>query len=165
MGKSHQPTLRVLNRLLDDSHADRLRPLSALFDFELNALVFLERPVSAPTNFRVVNEHIFCAAIGGDETEAFIAIEPLHSSLCHTLSTSVILNRCQRDIPGKASTADRINRTSSKTSVAQHFSSQPQYAASGSNGVAPLHALGLGEPHHHPRRIEKPRISGPAGRG
>ena len=94
-GKSHQPTSTGLSRLLDDGYADRLRSLGALFDFELNTLVFLERAVSAPTDFRVVNEHIFCAAIGGDETEAFIAVEPLHSSLCHTLSTSVILNGCQ----------------------------------------------------------------------
>jgi len=31
-----------LCRLLNDSYADRLRSLGALFDFELNALVFLE---------------------------------------------------------------------------------------------------------------------------
>ena len=51
--------------LLDDRYSDRLRSLGALFDLELDTLVFLERAVSAPTDFRVVNEHIFCAAIGG----------------------------------------------------------------------------------------------------
>src|SRR5262245_8146055 len=90
------PPAHSRSSLLDGRNSDRLRTLGALFDFELDSLVLLQCLESASTDFRVVNEHVFGAAVGGDETEALIAVEPLHSSLCHTSSTSLILNGCRK---------------------------------------------------------------------
>ena len=77
----------VRNGRLDGCYSHRLGTLGALADVELNPLVLFERPIAAPADFGVVNKHIFRVAVGSDESEAFIAVEPLHSSLCHTLST------------------------------------------------------------------------------
>ena len=59
-------------------------------DVELDALILFERAVTAARDRGVVDEYVLCAAVGGDEAEAFIAVEPLHSSLCHTFSTSLM---------------------------------------------------------------------------
>jgi hypothetical protein len=77
----------VRNGRLDGCYSHRLGTLGALADVELNPLVLFERPIAAPADLGVVNKHIFRVAVGSDESEAFIAVEPLHSSLCHTLST------------------------------------------------------------------------------
>lgn len=70
---------------LDGCHSGGLRALGPLTDLELNALVFLKRPETGSLDFCVVNEHVLCAAVRSDKTEALLAVEPFHSSLCHTL--------------------------------------------------------------------------------
>lgn len=73
---------------LDGSYSDCLRTLGPLLDIELNSLVVLERSVAASLYFCVVDEHICCAAVRSDKTEAFFAVKPFHSSLCHTFNFS-----------------------------------------------------------------------------
>ena len=75
---------------LDGGHSGCLRAFSSLADFELDALILLKRAITAPLDLRIVDEHIFCAAIRSDKAEAFFAVEPFHNSLRHTFSTSFI---------------------------------------------------------------------------
>src|SRR5215213_8480406 len=56
----------------------RRGPLCALNDVELHALTFGERLEAAALDGRMVDEAIFLAAFGGDETKAFGVVEPLH---------------------------------------------------------------------------------------
>lgn len=70
---------------LNGCYSHRLRTLVSLADVELNPLVLLKRSKTAPGDFAVVNEHIFCAAVRSDKTKALVAVKPFHSSLCHTL--------------------------------------------------------------------------------
>ena len=112
------PPAHIASSLLDRGYSDRLRTLGALFDLELNALVLLERTKATPLNFRVVDEHICFAAVGGDEAEALIAVEPFHSSLCHTFSTSLILNGCRKASCGRLA---RATAPADVGSVAQNF--------------------------------------------
>ncbi len=55
---------------LDSRHVDGLRALVALLDVELDALILLERAVTAAGDRGVVDENILCTAVGGDEAEA-----------------------------------------------------------------------------------------------
>ena len=69
---------------LDGGHSHRLRTLRSLADLELDSLVLLKGAKTVPLDLRMVDEHIFCAAIRGDEAESLLAVEPFNGSLCHT---------------------------------------------------------------------------------
>ena len=73
----------VTTRSLDRGDSHRLRTFGSLFDLELDALIILERTMSAPTDLGVVDEQIFSTAIGSDKAKALIAVEPFDGSLCH----------------------------------------------------------------------------------
>ena len=68
----------------DRGNPRRLGALGSLSDLELDSLVLLERLVAVALNLRIVDEHVRAVTIGGDEAEALLAVEPLHSSLRHT---------------------------------------------------------------------------------
>ena len=70
---------------LNARYSDRLRAFRSLGDVELDSLAVFKRAITARLDLRMVNEHIFCAAIGSDKAEAFIGVEPFHGSLCHLL--------------------------------------------------------------------------------
>src|SRR6476620_1161654 len=70
-----------------DSH--RLGALGSLLDLELDALVRLEGAEAAALDLGKVHEDILRAVIRGDEAEALVAVEPLHSSLCHLLTSLI----------------------------------------------------------------------------
>ena len=70
-------------RSLDRGDSDRLRTFGSLFDLELDALVLLERTMSARTDLGVVDEQIFSTVVGSDKAKALIAVEPFDGSLCH----------------------------------------------------------------------------------
>jgi hypothetical protein len=57
-----------------------------------------------------VNEHIFCAAVRSDKTEAFVAVKPFHSSLCHTFQLLSFRTDVTKNILTKASTAMKHTR-------------------------------------------------------
>jgi hypothetical protein len=52
-----------------------------------------------------VNEHILCAAVRSDKTEALLAVKPLHGSLCHTCQLLSFSSGCSKNIPAQASTS------------------------------------------------------------
>jgi hypothetical protein len=81
IGTRHTP--QHMSRSLDRGDSDRLRTFAPLFDLELDALVFLERTMSGPTDLGVMDEQIFSTAVGSDKAKALIAVEPFNSSLCH----------------------------------------------------------------------------------
>lgn len=70
---------------LDRGYTDCLRTFRTLLDVELNTLVLFERAKSAPLDLGVVDEDVLCSVVRRDETEALLAVEPFHSSLCHLL--------------------------------------------------------------------------------
>jgi|SRR5271157_1755702 len=69
---------------LDGGHSHRLRTFGSLADFELDSLIFLKGAKTITLDLRMVDENVFCAAVRGDKSEALLAVEPFHSSLCHT---------------------------------------------------------------------------------
>lgn len=97
-GRTLPASPHVTKSLLNGCHSHRLGTLGPLADVELNPLVFFKRSITVPADFCVVNEHILCAAVRSDKTEAFLAVEPFHSSLCHNFSTSLIQNGCTKNI-------------------------------------------------------------------
>lgn len=60
-----------------------LGAFGALADLELNRLVLLEGAETAALDLGVVAEKISGSISRGDRTEALLAVEPFHSSLCH----------------------------------------------------------------------------------
>lgn len=72
----HPPAHTGRALALDGSYPHRLRTLGPLLDVELNSLVFLKRFVAVSLYFCVVDEHICCAAVRSDKTEAFVAVKP-----------------------------------------------------------------------------------------
>ncbi len=56
---------------LDGGHSHRLRTFRPLADLELDSLIFLKGAKPVPFYFRMVDKHIFCAAVGGDKPEPF----------------------------------------------------------------------------------------------
>jgi hypothetical protein len=60
-----------------------LGAFGALAGGELHPLVFLEAAVTVSLDDGVVNEDVTCSVIGGDETIAFVGVEPLHCALSH----------------------------------------------------------------------------------
>lgn len=101
---THTPTPRYTNGLvrhrrtsprvyldqlkLDRGHSHSLGPFLPLLDVELDTLVFLERAKPTPLDRGIVDEDILCTVIRSDESEAFFAVEPFHSSLWHLLNFS-----------------------------------------------------------------------------
>jgi hypothetical protein len=67
----------------DRGYSGGLRAFSALADLELDSLILFEGAEAAALDLRVMNEDVIRTAVGGDEAEAFFAVEPFHSSLCH----------------------------------------------------------------------------------
>src|SRR6476659_7098032 len=58
----------------------------SLGDGVADFLVFLQRAVPTGLDLRVVNEDIGAAAVGGDEAEALLGVEPFDGALCHDCS-------------------------------------------------------------------------------
>jgi hypothetical protein len=73
----------VTTRSLDRGDSHRLRTFGSLFDLELDALIILERTMSARTDLGVMDEQIFSTAVGNDKAKALIAVEPFDGSLWH----------------------------------------------------------------------------------
>jgi hypothetical protein len=69
---------------LEGGHSHRLRTFRSLADLELDSLILLKGAKTARLDLRMVDEHIFCAAVRGDKSETLLAVEPFHSSLRHT---------------------------------------------------------------------------------
>jgi hypothetical protein len=67
---------------LDGSDSYCLGAFGSLLDLELDTLVLREGAVAASLDLGIVDEEILRAAIGGDEVEARVTVEPFHSSLC-----------------------------------------------------------------------------------
>src|SRR5690242_6855465 len=82
---------------LDGGDSHRLGALGSLLDLELDALVLLEGAEAAALDLGKVHEDILRPVVRGDEAEAFVAVEPFHSSLCHLL-TSLIQFGCTKNI-------------------------------------------------------------------
>ena len=73
---------------LDRGDFDRLRTFGSPSNLESDSLIFLQPTNSAPTNRRVVDEHICSAAVGRDKAKALLAVEPFDGSFCHISSLS-----------------------------------------------------------------------------
>src|ERR1044072_6906328 len=67
----------------DRADAGGLGALLALADLELHALVLVQAAEAGALALRVVHEDVSATAVRGDEAEALLGVEPLHSSLCH----------------------------------------------------------------------------------
>src|SRR5690606_10510560 len=59
--------------------------LGALADLELDLLVLLEGAEARTLDLGVVDEDVSGAVLGRDEAEPLLRVEPLHSSLCHSV--------------------------------------------------------------------------------
>jgi hypothetical protein len=55
----------------------------ALTNLELDSLALLERFVTFADNGRVMDEDDLASAVGHDESDALIGVEPLNCALCH----------------------------------------------------------------------------------
>jgi hypothetical protein len=60
-------------------------------------LILIEGAITVPLDLGMVDEHVFCAAVRGDKTEALFAVEPFNGSFCHT--HSLFLSGHSLDIP------------------------------------------------------------------
>src|SRR5450631_1248926 len=80
------PTGSSGSRSSDGANVRRLRALLAGGDVELHTLVLLQRTETVRLDGREVDEDVGRAAVGGDEAEALLAVEPLHGALCHVRS-------------------------------------------------------------------------------
>ena len=76
---------------------------------ELDALVLLERAVTAPLALGVVDEEVLSAVVGGDEAKTLVAVEPFHSALWHLL-TSFIQMRVYLKQPREKANISRLFR-------------------------------------------------------
>src|SRR5215218_10092321 len=74
----------------DGANVLRLGALLALGDVELDLLALVEGLVAVADDRRVVAEDVGAAAVLGDEPEALLRVEPLHSALSHADSSSVL---------------------------------------------------------------------------
>src|SRR5690606_16638659 len=68
------------------AHSCGLGPLGALTDGEDHSLAVFEAAETPSVDLAVVHEHVGASAIGGDETEALLTVEPLHGSFGHVVS-------------------------------------------------------------------------------
>ncbi len=106
--KNGSPKAAVLNccegRGLQRLDGRGLLALRAHLDFELDALVFLQRLEARGLDFREVREEILAAAFRGNEAEALGVVEPLDRTGCHVMCP---LNRLKmRASPLTASDTD-----------------------------------------------------------
>src|SRR3954468_20925694 len=89
----------------------RLGALLALRDVELDLLALVERLVALGDDGGVVAEDVGAAAVLGDEPEALLRVEPLHSALSHAVSHSVLGGvRAGRCRPSGRRTTGRTER-------------------------------------------------------
>src|SRR5262249_41813985 len=82
---SDPPAGRVAVRDSDRAHVLCFGALSTVADLELDALAFLERLVAVALDCRVVDEDVV-ALVARDEAVPLLAVEELHSALCHEFS-------------------------------------------------------------------------------
>ncbi len=82
-----------LDHALERSNVFSLKAFLAFGDVELDALVFIQRAVSAGLNGAEVCEHISSSVIGCNESESLIGVEPFNGSLSHGVSLSVLSDR------------------------------------------------------------------------
>src|SRR4051812_18301171 len=84
--------VRECRKPLRSDRADvlRLGALLALRDVELDLLPLVEGLVAVGDDGGVVAEDVGAAAVLGDEPEALLRVEPLHSALSHAVSHSVL---------------------------------------------------------------------------
>jgi hypothetical protein len=74
----------VENLLVSDgADSGGLGALRAVADLELDLLVFFKGAEARTLDLRVVDKNIRGTVFGGDEPEALLRVEPLHSSLWH----------------------------------------------------------------------------------
>jgi hypothetical protein len=66
---------------LDFLYVFCFRPFGALLDLEFDPVSLIERTESPFGDCTLVNEYIFAAAFGCDESEPFGIVEPFHSTL------------------------------------------------------------------------------------
>src|SRR5450432_632170 len=92
-------------RALLPNDVDRLQPLRALFDFELDDLVLIETPATVPRNLGVVNEDVR-ASVLLDEPPALLVVEPLNPSHSHRNASTACLLR----VPAQGGTPLRCPR-------------------------------------------------------
>jgi hypothetical protein len=50
----------------------------------LNSLILVKGAKTVPLDLRMVDEHVFFAAVRGDKAEALVIVKPFNGSLCHT---------------------------------------------------------------------------------
>ena len=62
--------------MLDGGHSHRLRAFRSLADLELDSLILLKGAKTVALDLRMVNEHIFRAAVRSDKAETLLAVEP-----------------------------------------------------------------------------------------
>src|SRR5690606_6586630 len=67
--------------VLHGVYFSRLLPLGTILYFELNLLAFVQAAIATTLNCGEVSKNVTAASIGGDETEAFLGIEPLYFAL------------------------------------------------------------------------------------
>src|SRR3954464_4809337 len=105
--------VRECRRPLRSDRADvlRLGALLALRDVELDLLSLVEGLVAVGDDGGVVAEDVGAAAVLGDEPEALLRVEPLHSALSHAVSHSVLGGvRAGRCRPSGRRTTGRTER-------------------------------------------------------
>jgi len=100
----HQPTVRYVG-FLDGSDSYCLGSFGSLPNLELNTLVFLERAIAASLDLGVVDKEVLRAVVRGDEAEAFVTVEPFHSSLCHLLTSLIQMRMYQKHPNDQGSTS------------------------------------------------------------
>lgn len=70
---------------------DRSRSFGALFNFKADTITFRKALKTLPFDGAMVNKDIFAAILYRDESETFLIIEPLYSTLRHNSSNPSIL--------------------------------------------------------------------------
>jgi len=69
-------------------YVGRTGAFSALSDLELNLLTFLETGVPGGLDFRVMNEQVIAASIGGDKAKALFPVKPFYYTCAHYCAPS-----------------------------------------------------------------------------
>jgi len=68
---------------LTGDYVGRTRAFFALSNLELHLLAFIKTGVALRLDFRVMNEQIVTAVIGGDKSKAFLPIKPFYCTCTH----------------------------------------------------------------------------------
>src|SRR5208337_2804926 len=77
------PSDSSVNEQLEFLHLDRRRSLGALFNFEADTITFRNALKTLTFDGTIVNKDIFVAIVYRDESETFLIVEPLYSTLRH----------------------------------------------------------------------------------